>query len=211
MLDHVILGCSELNAGVTFVTERTGVRPVLGGVHPDKGTQNALLSLGERRYLELLAPDPAQTPRAEVQELQALRAPALVGWAVHPDNIEKLAASLKAQGIDAVGPQPGSRKRPDGRTLSWKALALSDDAYGLLPFFIEWDAASTHPAIDAPKGCHLELFEACTPNPPAFQKRADQLGLDLPIAQAKLPHLHAVIAGPRGLLDVTSGKQRPAV
>ena len=55
-LDHVILGCNDLDAGIDYVFERTGVRAALGGVHPGAGTRNALLSLGTLRYLKSSPP-----------------------------------------------------------------------------------------------------------------------------------------------------------
>jgi hypothetical protein len=203
LLDHILLGSADLDTGIAFVEERTGVRAAFGGVHPGAGTRNALLSLGRNRYLEIIAPDPQQPASADARDLKTLVAPVLVGWAAHPGDIEQFAAILKERGIAATGPNPGSRKRPDGRVLNWKTLALKDDAGGLLPFFIEWGANSLHPSVDAPQGCSLTLFEAATPRSEVLLKQVDQLQIDLSITQGKTPDLHAIITGPKGQLDVT--------
>src|SRR6266700_5999979 len=197
MLDHILLGCKDLQRGIDFVEEHTGVRAAFGGVHPGRGTQNALLSLGIRRYLEIIAPDPQQNASAELARmLKKLAEPRLVGWAAHPGDIQVLAADLAKAGVTAEGPTPGSRKRPDGSVLHWKTLNLKDDANGLLPFFIEWgsgsvltdpeqkmSADSSHPSIDAPSGCQLLRFELLTPNPAALAKTTARLMLKAPIAQ----------------------------
>jgi hypothetical protein len=203
LLDHILLGCNDLDKGIAFVEESTGVRAALGGVHPGAGTRNALLSLGENRYLEIIAPDPKQPASADSRDLRKLEDPILVGWAAHPGDIEAFAARLKQEGIAATGPNPGSRKRPDGRVLHWKTLGLKDDAAGLLPFFIEWSGDSLHPSVDSPQGCGLLTFEAFTPKPDELWRKAAELRLDLPISAARGASLHAVIAGPKGQLDVT--------
>ena len=203
LLDHILVGCNDLDAGIAFVEERTGVRAAFGGVHPGAGTRNALLSLGPSRYLEIIAPDPDQPASADVRDLKTLDEPVLVGWAAHPGDIETFATRLKQEGVAIKGPNPGSRKRLDGRVLHWKTLSLEDDAGGLLPFFIEWSADSLHPSVDAPPGCRLVLFEAATPHPGELAKRTAQLNLDLPISEARGVYLHAIIAGPQGQLDVT--------
>ena len=213
MLDHILLGCDDLQRGIAFVEQHTGVRAAFGGAHPGRGTQNALLSLvastaqGMGRYLEIIAPDPQQASGTSplLNKLKQLTEPKLVGWAAHlRNNIEAYAAKLKQDGIEATGPTPGSRKRPDGNELHWQTVTLKDQANGLLPFFIQWSADSIHPSSDAPTGCQLLRFELLTPDPAAVAKLAAQLTLEAPIAQAATPHLHAVIQGPKGTLSVTA-------
>lgn len=204
LLDHILLGCSDLDRGVAFVEERLGVRAAFGGVHPGRGTQNALLSLGERRYLEIIAPDPKQSIVEQYSVITKLKEPRLIGWAAHPGDLEAFAAKLRSAGISFEGPTPGSRERPDGRVLHWSALRLKDDAQGLLPFFIDWSADSLHPSADAPKGCSLIRFEAVTPNSEALKKQAALVGLDLPAIKGDKPQLRATFAGPKGQFSVTS-------
>jgi catechol 2,3-dioxygenase-like lactoylglutathione lyase family enzyme len=204
LLDHILLGCSDLDRGIAFVEEHTGVRAAFGGVHPGRGTQNALLSLGTRRYLEIIAPDPKQASVQQFSVITNLKEPRLIGWAAHPGELDSFARKLRGASLAFKGPTPGSRKRPDGHVLNWKTLNLTDDRDGLLPFFIEWSADSPHPSADAPKGCSLLHFEVATPDPDALSKQIALLGLDLRIAKADKPQLRATIAGPKGQFSFTS-------
>jgi len=204
LLDHFILGCDDLDRGIDFVEKHTGVRAAFGGVHPGRGTRNALLSLGERGYLEIMAPDPAQKLTPQIPRLRELKEPHIVSWAVHPANVNQLVARLREAGVAFKDPQPGSRQRPDGKLLHWKSLALNDDHDGLLPFFIEWSADSLHPSADAPKGCRLVHFGAVAPQPDDLAKFATFLQIDLPISRGDKPALQATIVGPKGELTATS-------
>jgi hypothetical protein len=206
LLDHILLGCGDLQHGIDFVEHHTGVRAVIGGVHPGRGTQNALLSLGEREYLEIIAPDPGQPdsryPLAGY--LKQLTEPHLVGWAAHPGDLEAFAGKLREASVAFDGPTPGSRKRPDGRVLQWKTLTLNDNPDYLLPFFIEWSADTAHPSTDAPQGCRLVRFELATPDRDALTKALALLSLGAPIVKARKPQLRVKIAGPKGQVEITS-------
>jgi Glyoxalase-like domain len=206
LLDHILLGCNDLRRGIDFVEQHTGVRAVFGGAHPGRGTRNALLSLGERRYLEIIAPDPDQPDVKDALplHLRKLSDPQIVGWAAHPGDLSSLAEKLRNAGVAFEGPSPGSRKRPDGRVLQWQTLTLKDNPSRLLPFFIEWSADSLHPSADAPGGCRLIGFEAVTLEPDHLAKTAALLLLDLPIAKGAKPQLRATIAGPKGSLSAVS-------
>jgi len=205
LLDHILLGCNDLDRGIAWVEERAGVRAKFGGVHPGAGTQNALLSLGANRYLEIIAPDPSQPEGLDTRDLKSLDDdPALVGWAAHPGDIAAFAARLQQQGLEIEGPMPGSRKRPDGRVLNWTVMRLKKDPGLLLPFFIEWGAGSIHPSLDSPQGCQLLRFEAVTNDVVGLSQQLKQLSLDLPVTQGKKMYLRATIDGPRGKFEVTS-------
>lgn len=209
MLDHILLGCSDLDQGIAYVEQHTGVRPAIGGVHPGRGTRNALLSLGELHYLEVIAPDPAQAgmkiSREEmVRTLKSLSSPQIFEWAVHTSDINSVEDRWNKAGIAFDGPTPGSRKRPDGKVLNWQTLNLQDNQNGLLPFFIQWGAGSTHPSVDAPQGCKLKSFTLFGPDLEELAATSHRIGIQVELAQAAEPHLSARVVGPRGQLDLHS-------
>lgn len=204
LLDHILLGCDDLDRGIAFVEERTGVRAAFGGVHPGRGTQNALLSLGTRRYLEIIAPDPKQSSVEQYSVITKLKEPRLIGWAAHRDDLDQFAARLRKNGVEFDGPQPGSRQRPDGKVLHWKALRLKDDHNGLLPFFIEWSRDSVHPSEDAPGGCSLLHFQVVTPDQGSLSEMEAPLALKLSISKGDKPLLLATIAGTETQFTFTS-------
>lgn len=204
MLDHILLGTNDLDAGIAWLEKRTGVRAALGGVHPGRGTRNALVNLGEQRYLEVIAPDPQQAGTPDTFGLQSLSTPRLVTWAVHLPSAAAQAERLAAAGIDFDGPTAGSRTRPDGTVLNWQTLRLEKDRRGMLPFFIEWGADSAHPSLDAPKGCRLLRFEAASIDPDELAKAYAALGIEIRTSRADRPQLRATIAGARGEFSITS-------
>lgn len=205
-LDHVLLGASDLDQGIAFVEKGTGVRAAAGGSHPGAGTRNALLSLGTRRYLEIIAPDPKQSaqPNALHSNLAALAEPRLIGWASHTGDVAAVAKRLAAAGIAADGPNDGSRVRPDGKTLRWKTLRLKNDRGGLLPFFIEWSRDTVHPSVDAPQGVRLNMLVMEDPNANELREVFRKLGILAPVHQAEKARLILRIYGPTRLMELTS-------
>ena len=201
--DHVQLACNDLDKGIAFVESRTGVRAAFGGVHPGRASRNALLKLGERRYLEILAPDPAQDRSLDVRGLYKIESPRLLEWVAHVDDLDPLIRALAAAHIESKPIFPGSRKRPDGEVLRWRALNLKDNRGGLLPFFIEWGADSAHPASDSPAGCELTSFAVIDPDPGSLRATFRTLQLeDLQVEAGPRPRLRAVVKGPKGTLEL---------
>lgn len=203
-VDHLLLGVPNLEDGIAWVAEKTGVEAVFGGRHPGLGTHNALLSLGAKQYLEIIAPDPTQTTLApQFAFLQLATAPRLLTWAAAMTDIHAIAARAHAAGFELNGPNAGSRTRPDGQTLRWQTLFLQSDFNLVIPFFIEWDTASRHPSEDSPVGCTLQSFTLASPQPEALRAAFRQLGFTTTVHRSNETRLHAVLATPKGRVELT--------
>ena len=199
--DHIILGCSNLKDGVAYMEELCGYQAAFGGAHPGRGTHNALLKLGYKTYLEILAPDPQQSELNWHRDLPKLQQPVLVGWAVAVKSIEQYAMHLRDRGVACAGPTPGLRVASE-QTFRWKTLVLEDDKQGILPFYIEWALDSTHPVASATGACVLNRWTrtgqlAAVP-PPGPEYR--------PVPMAGMPdlQLHATIGGRHGEFELKS-------
>jgi Glyoxalase-like domain len=202
LFDHMLLACGDLDKGIAFVEEKLGVRAAFGGVHPGRGSRNALLALGGRRYLEVIGPDPSQPQHDDTRELYKIASPHLIGWAVHVDDASAISQRLTAGHVAFDPVRDGSRKRPSGQMLSWKALSLHDDRGGLLPFYIEWSKDSPHPSSDAPSGCTLASFELVSPDDGALRSLASKVGVEVTVAKGPAAALRAKIDGPKGTLSL---------
>lgn len=199
-IDHLILGCSQLDQGIRWVKERFGIEPIVGGRHPDYGTHNALVSIGEMSYLEIMAPDPAAAslPERSLFGLRELSAPRLVTWVLRRGPIEESAELVDAAGVAMGQVLPGMRQRPDGSIISWKLTdPYADRLGGAVPFLITW-GDSIHPALTAPRIGTLASLAIESPWVERLERALRTLDLTVPVTQAPRTQLYATIRTPSG-------------
>jgi catechol 2,3-dioxygenase-like lactoylglutathione lyase family enzyme len=141
--DHLVIGVRDLESAVRQYRDRLGfdVRP--GGRHTGRGTENALVRFG-LDYLELISIyDHSEAERAGRETLADFlrRHPGgLVSFALATSDIEAAAAHLAHHHLEARGPFPMERLRPDGTRLTWRLLVPGGDQYRRpWPFLIQWD------------------------------------------------------------------------
>lgn len=161
--DHLVVAVRSLDEGVAEFERLTGIKAAAGGKHPGRGTENALVSFGGGKYLEILAPQAGATlsPRDEgMRKLDRLR---IINWAISVSDVAGAVAALKGAGFTATPPQPGSRVTPLGERLEWTTFGLADPAITLAPFFINWSAATKHPSTTAPGGCEMPELKITDP------------------------------------------------
>lgn len=204
-LDHIVLAAPTLGAGVTHFETLTGVRASLGGHHPEGGTENALASLGETTYLEILAPLPGTQVRSSwVEFCRASVTPRILTFAMRaPLPLAEIARKEVAAGRPPTGPYDYGRRRADGMLLAWKLLDLDPAPFGrALPFFIDW-LDSEHPSLTATPGARLASFEIGHPDPRGLSNRLRELGADVPVHAAPELRFLAMLDCPKGKVGLT--------
>jgi hypothetical protein len=202
-LDHLLLGISDLDGGVRWMQDKAGVQAAKGGCHPGAGTRNALVSLGNLQYVEIISLDPTQKQAGRMAALvHDLMIPQLIAWAVATKDIDASSQQIQAAGYQIEGPSKGERVKPNGGVLKWKTLRVLSRFGDVIPFFIEWDAAVTHPSQDAPSGCSLEAFEIEHPEADPVQTMLLQLGIRAAIRQSNRPRLKAILSTPKGIVEL---------
>jgi hypothetical protein len=196
-LDHVIIAGPELDMLRSLVEERTGVRPIPGGVHPGHGTHNALVGLGQERYLELLAPDPEQGGGAFADTIAHLLEGALHTWCVRAGDADAAARRVLEAGATPRR-LPMSRRRPDGSELAWELVFVDHHPFGsLVPFFVDWRGAA-HPARSLRDDLSLQRLELRHPDADGLRAFLERLGgvpEPVVVAPGDTPRIGATLLG----------------
>lgn len=136
-IDHVVYAVADLDAAAERFHTTYGLVSIPGGVHPRWGTANRIVALGGARYLELIAiVDPAVAGMSALGRAIADRTADGDRWfalCLHDDDIETTAVRLD------LTVEPGLRRLPDGREVSWRSAGIEDARRTPdLPFFIAW-------------------------------------------------------------------------
>ena len=149
-LDHLTVAALTLEQGVDHVRRALGVVVPPGGAHPLMGTHNCLMQLGDGVFLEIIAPDPAATPRRRRwfslddprMRARLEQTPQLISWVVARAPI----SARRCTTVDNIRGRSGASYARF--TLSWLISVPSDGSMafdGAFPTLIEWPAGP-HPA-----------------------------------------------------------------
>ncbi len=142
-LDHVLVATPEPARVVTLLRDGFGLAAIRGGRHPDHGTANHIVPLGDG-YVEVIhVDDPERASASPLGRwvLRGARTGVAIGGCIRPPDLD---ATCHRLGLVA---RSMNRITPEGVRLSWRLGGLEALDESGLPFFIEWDVPDRlHPA-----------------------------------------------------------------
>ncbi len=209
-LDHLVVVAPIIEEGLGHVYDCIGVEMMPGGQHPEMGTHNRLLRLGDDVFLEVIAVDPTAPgpnhPRwYGLDDDQILH----TAW----DSGRRLSAWVaQTQAMDEVliahGEMLGHKVQVSRGDRSWD-FALRPDGMlplgGAVPPIIDWGVRG-NPAQDMPDlGLRLVAFGLEHPDPDVVHALYDSLDiLDPPtVMEGKELRFWADIYTPNGIKRLT--------
>lgn len=203
-LDHIVYATADVAGAADRLGELFGVRAELGGRHLGLGTYNQLLGLGGGTYLEIIGPDPDQSPtdRPMPFGLGEGRPDRVAGFAVGVSGLAAVVESARAKGYDPGEVREMQRATPDGEVLRWQLATRFDQPFdGVVPFLIDW-LDTPHPSTMAPQGCRLVELRLAHPDVAGVQAAHRALGLSLAVSGGPKATLTALIATPSGEVEL---------
>ena len=183
-LDHIIWACDDLERGSRQFETLTGVRPRYGGVHASGSTHNALVGLGNRCYLEILAPLGPASPGDDhwCRLARGVREPRILTYCLRsPHSLSELASIFNSSGWKNAVVASNGRTTHEGLHLRWQWLGPAVDRFGLaFPFFIDW-LDSPHPAesfsrAQPDSGILLQRFAVGHPDAAELSRTLAEIG-----------------------------------
>jgi Glyoxalase-like domain len=204
-LDHIAVIAPDLATGVVWVREVLGVEARQGGSHPEMGTHNHLLSLGDI-YLEVIALDP-EAPRPPhrrwfgLDDRDAVQRHWREGRRLrsYVARCTDVAATVGPR-VDTFG-APMQLSRGDRHWIFGVRTDGALPADGALPCLIDWGERGT-PAPTMPDlGLRLQRLRVETPDPDAVSAALHTLGMvrKPDISPGPQVRLTATIATPNGV------------
>lgn len=129
-IDHITICVPDLRYGMAQFS-KLGFGVAMGGVHPGRGTHNAIAFNGED-YIELLAIRDrteyegavrAGEGDADLAEFLAAGG-GLRAIVIQSDDLDADVAAMRSRGVDVSDAVEGGRRTPAGDALAWKLATL---------------------------------------------------------------------------------------
>ena len=204
-IDHIVWVVPNLEKGMELFEQLTGVKPVFGGYHKTLGTKNALVSLGNESYFEILAIDKNSAiapPRW--MGIDFITEPTITRWALKSENLESDCQILKNYKSELGTINEGQRTLTSGEVLKWKlTMPIPDPKVEVAPFLLDWSASAAHPTQNLPVHCKLLKIEFTHSQPESVNPVLQSFGYDNALKNGKQSTITIQLETPKGIVELS--------
>lgn len=208
--DHLVVIAPDLAEGVAYVRACLGVALPYGGRHPEMGTHNHVLRVGDDVFLEVIAIDeaaraPARARWFGLDERAAVRkawdqGTRLRGWVARSAGLDTVLAGAPDLFDEIIRVSRGDR--------SWRFCLPRDGslpAGGAAPCVIDWGERGTPVPGMADAGVTLLEFVLECPDPDAVRALYRRMGLSNPpdVQPGPVLRYRARFDTPAGAVELT--------
>lgn len=131
--DHLIIAVNDLDQAMSDY-QALGFRVYYGGRHANGTTHNAIISLADGSYLELIARTAAEPTMTNVADFAWFLegGERIAGYALCADDLTSHIDAMREAGLAVAEPSQGQRIREDGLVLKWKLTSVDGSISPLL-------------------------------------------------------------------------------
>lgn len=204
-IDHIVYCVDDMDEAIRFFQNEVGVSPIIGGKHIAKGTHNAILSVGQGCYLEILAVDAANSKvtSSRWMGVDLVDRPTVTRWCLKSSSLHDDSMLLQRYNGELGMVTAGLRELPSGQLLKWQlSEPLSSPAVDIVPFLIDWSESDSHPTFGLPVDLALTAVTLYHPNPTLIQPLLDSLRCSYSIQQGADIRIAVTLIGPRGEVEL---------
>jgi len=204
-IDHIVYCVPNLEKAIIELENKLGVKAAIGGRHLTQGTKNALINLGNKCYLEILAidEDNKDITTNRWMGIDLLQGSKITRWALKANDIKKDAAHLQEFNTNMGQVTGGSRKMTNGKTLTWQiAMPLSTPEVVIIPFITDWSDSEAHPTDSLDHDCKLLELRLSHSNPLSIENLFDRMNITLSITKSEAPSIQLIIKSPKGIVSL---------
>lgn len=199
-LDHIVLATHNIQKGMDQFEELTGVRPSYGGKHKSGYTQNAIVSLGDELYIEILAPQETEKAKQGMKHFEKYTQITPLTWAINTNDIQVTHNNLRSFGYKTSKITSGFRIKPNQDKLVWHQVNIKR-GIPQKPGIIQWENMAVHPARGKDQSCSLHSMELNNNQPEDLKKLVEQLNIEgLNIKKAEKKSISFTLDCPKGLI-----------
>lgn len=199
-IDHIVYAVANLELSIEKFKKATGLEVYAGGEHPDWGTHNAIVRIGEQTYLEFLAKKKTGQPvhNQTWMGLDFLDGDKITRWALASKDVEQDVKYLQKYKQELATIVIGSRAIDEHKMLNWlMTTVLPSPEVEPAPFLIDWKK-SEHPTSAIPQNCSIKSFIIEHAESEVLKKLLEKLQCPIEIYPSHTTQLKLVLDTPKG-------------